>query len=168
MTRRELIAEVEQLGRDLGEELSTDRLSNAALGALVESLRAKLEEKTRPPATPVAGARRVQPEPVPAPVEHVVKPLQADQPRPPPPVVHDPPPKPKRVDGAAPVAAGGPPPPKAPQQQPPSAPYYVAPGRSIVANGRVLGPMKPVKASFFQGGQADLDYFVLKGAVIRS
>lgn len=157
-TRKELIAEVEELARDLGEEVSTDRMNNAALGELAASLRARLEARTQPAAPPLPGA---QPAPAPERTE--------DEQTPPSRLVAPAdPPKPPRVDGSADAAEGGPPPPKVEQPKPPRAPYYVAAGRSIVANGRVLGPFKPVKASDFPGGQKDLDYFVMRGAVVRS
>lgn len=169
-TRRELVAEVEELGRDLGEEISTDRLNNAALADLVERLRERLEAQTRPPAPPATGAQRAHPAatiepPAPRP-RH--RPLEEDKPRPPPPIVHDTAPSPQAVDGAADGSIGGPPPPVAEQPKPPPrAAYYVAAGRSIVARGRVIGPLKPVNASDFPGGQKDLDFFVVKGAVVR-
>lgn len=163
-TRKELIAEVEELARELGEEISTDRMNNAALVELVATLRARLEERTQPPAPPVDGAQ-------PAPAREAAPPVrtvQPDQARPPPPIVHDVAPVRQVVDGAADAAAGGQPAPAAEPPKPPRAPYYVAAGRSIVASGRVLGPFKPVKSTDLPGGQKDLDYFVLKGAVVRS
>jgi hypothetical protein len=151
LTRKDLVAEVEALANDLGQEVTTDRLNNAALTELAQQLRAKLEESTRPHARP--------PEPPPA--------RPGDQVMAPPPVVHDPVRPHKPVDGAA-AAEGGPPRREQRAPAPPKAPYYVAPGKSIIANGRVVSPMREVRASDFRGGQNDLDYLVMKGAVVRT
>lgn len=161
-TRRELIAEVEELAGDLGEEISTDRMNNAALAELAASLRARLEEQTKPAGSPAAEPTTPSTLTAPPPV------LQADPPRPPR-AVHDSAPKRQSVNGdAAAATQGGPPAPKIVQPAPPRAPYYVAPGRSVIAQGRVLGPLKPVKVTDFPGGQKDLDHLVMKGAVVQN
>jgi hypothetical protein len=151
LTRKDLVAEVEALAKDLGEEVSTDRLNNATLSELAAQLRERLEESTRPQEPSASGETAPSTETAP-------------------PVRDQAPPQRPLVDGAANNSIGGQPPPMPRAQTVPKAPYYVAPGKSVSGNvqGRVIGPLREVMASDFHGGQKDLDYLVLKGAVIRS
>jgi hypothetical protein len=73
------------------------------------------------------------------------------------------------VDGANRDVMGGPPPPAPRHREPPQVPFYVAPKRSTVSRlGKVLGPFTPVKASDFERGQVDLDYFIARGVVVKT
>lgn len=135
-TRRELVAEAQDLGRELGVEVETDRKNHAALTALVAELRAALDgqEETVPTEPP-------PPEPAP------------------------------QVNTPWPVVVQSQPSQSVPLAEPesnPRAPYYVAPGHSTVVNGRVVGPGKAVSKYDFERGQADLDYLVERGVVIKS
>lgn len=162
MTRAELQETVEALAKDLGRSVDTQGLSRAKLEGLLEELRAAAEQPATDEATSEAPVETVAS----APAETGGLPPEPRPDLPPPPAQRRVP-KFSPADGAAPFALGGPPPPSPRVPRIPNVPYYVAPRRSVMAReGKILGPLKPVKPSDFETGQAAIDSLVERGIVI--
>lgn len=152
MTRAELQTEAERLARELGRTVDVG-VSRSKLETLVGELTAELAARQ---GTEVPGALQTT-DVEPGPAEQIpTTDLVAGE-------VLQP-----MVNGAAPEAEGGPPPPAPPASRAPRVPYYVAPRRSTIVRGRVVGPFTPVKASDFERGQSDLDYLVQRGVVVKT
>lgn len=167
MTRVELQEEAGRLAGVLGRTVDIG-VSRAKLEALVEELKAEVAAKA---GTTVPGSLETM-DGTPGPAEQIpTTDLVSGEPLEPvieaaAGTVEEPPAKaPPLVDGAAPVLGG---PPANPATKAPRVPYYVAPRKSTIVAGRVVGPLTPVKASDFERGQADLDYLVSRGVVVKT
>jgi hypothetical protein len=143
MTNKELTEQAASLAVELGIEVETKGLNNAALADLVADLQKRLGR------SPVAAASEAS---------------VADRQAPPTPE------KPARppVDGARSASeAGGPPePPKAPAPKV-RHPYQVAPGKALTTMRGVLGPGDEMRPTDCSGGVEQLDHLVAKGYLLK-
>lgn len=142
-TKQELIEEAQEFAKELGVEAQTDGLNHSELTALVADLEKRFDAKLEgTESEPAAEATKVEPDA-----------LKAKPARPP-------------VDGAGGDSVGGPPPKAKPAAQG-SAPYVIAPGKSLVCRRGVLGPGDEIRASDVSDGQTQLDYLVRSGHVVK-
>lgn len=163
-TNRELTAEISALAEELGIEITTERLNNAALSEMASRLRTQRSARVgavRADAGEVAedsdeGGACALDTTEPEDLEEAV--ADTD----PAPVADVPPP----VNGAGDDYPGGPPPP-APKKR--VYPYQVAPGCSLSCGPRgILAPGKEIRATDLPDGQAGLDRLVSRGYVIKA